>query len=246
MRGDHPSTNDAFRHLPDLRGRLTPIEQSAVRMTPEVLAAWDARARDLGRSPDWRLTDDVREANRRATLGALQPGGDLWVYSYGSLMWDPAIHFDEVRLADLAGYQRRFTFKSHLGRGCQEHPALMLALEACGMGQCRGLVFRIAPERVDVESTMLWRREMIRGSYCPRLLPVDTPQGSVNAVVFTANPDHGDYVGELPLPVTAAMIAKASGVIGSNRHYLEQLAAQLHLLQIEDAYIAQLVRHLPD
>jgi cation transport regulator ChaC len=41
------------------------------------------------------------------------------------------------------------------------------------------------------------------------------------------------------------MIAKASGMLGSNRHYVEQLAEQLRCLQIEDGYIDQLVRQLP-
>jgi glutathione-specific gamma-glutamylcyclotransferase len=237
---------DAYQHVPGLRGRLTPAEQSGVRLTPEVLATWDARALALGRPADWRWSDEERERNRREILGDPLPSQDIWVYSYGSLMWDPGLHFAEVRLGDLHGYQRRFTFKTSLGRGCPENPALMLSLEAQGECCCKGLVFRIAADMADAESQILWRREMIRGTYCPRLLQVDTPQGPVTAVVFTSNPCHGDYVGELPLSQTAAMIAKASGMLGSNRHYVEQLAAQLRCLQIEDAYIDQLLRQLPE
>lgn len=235
---------DAFRHVPELRGRLTPIEASAVRMTPQMLATWDARARSQGRAADWRLSDLVREENRRTVLGALAPHQELWVYSYGSLMWDPALHFAEVRKAKLADYQRRFSFKTTMGRGCLDHPALMLALEHRPACHCSGLAFRIAPDLVEAESQILWRREMIRGTYCPRLLPVQTPQGPITAVVFTANPAHGDYVGELPTQQTARMIARAAGPIGTNRHYLEQLAAQLQALDIEDAYVAQLMREL--
>ena len=74
---------------------------------------------------------------------------------------------------------------------------------------------------------MLWRREMIRGIYQPRLLPVHTPQGAVTALVFAANTAHDDHVGELPLDEAAAIIARAEGVLGSNRQYLEQLVWQL-------------------
>ena len=35
---------DAFRHLPALRGKLRPAEQSELRGTWERVAAWDARA----------------------------------------------------------------------------------------------------------------------------------------------------------------------------------------------------------
>lgn len=244
MNHDNNPVPDCYRHVPGLCGRLTPLEQSFVRMTPDVFALWDERARALGRPPDWRLTDEEREHNRREILRDRTPHDDLWVFSYGSLMWDPALLFSEVRLADLPGYQRRFSFKTTLGRGCQDHPALMLSLDERSDNCCKGLVFRIAADKVEAESEILWRREMIRGTYCPRMLQVNTPQGSVSAVVFTSNPAHGDYVGELTLQQTAAMIAKAHGVIGSNRHYVEQLAKQLDALEIEDAYVAQLMRLL--
>ena len=76
------------------------------------------------------------------------------------------------------------------------------------------------------------------------MLQVDTPQGHVCALVLTANPAHGDYVGALTLQQTAAMINKAHGVIGSNRHYVEQLAGQLEALEIEDVYVAELMKLL--
>ena len=52
-------------------------------------------------------------------------------------------------------------------------------------------------------------------------------------------------VGELPMDETAAIIGRAVGVIGSNRAYLEQLAAQLHALAIPDDYVDALLQRLP-
>jgi cation transport protein ChaC len=167
----------------------------------------------------------------------------LWIYGYGSLMWDPAFHFAEVRLADLRGYQRRFCYRSTLGRGSRRQPALMLALQR-GDGCCTGLAFRIAGELADVESAMLWRREMVRGGYSPLMLPVTTPQGDITALVMTANVRHADYVGDLPLDDTATMIASASGMLGSNRDYLEQLARRLQLLNIDDPYVQALLQRV--
>ena len=46
---------------------------------------------------------------------------------------------------------------------------------------------------------------------------------------------------ELPLDETAAVVATACGPLGSNRAYLESLAAQLAALEIDDAYIARLL-----
>ena len=229
---------DTFRHIPALRERLTPIDQSSVRATPEVLAIWDERARLMGQPADWRWSDERREASRQALLQQHETGADLWVYGYGSLMWDPALHFCEVRRASLEAHQRRFSFRTHLGRGSVECPGLMLSLDR-QPGVCHGLVFRIAADQVDHESCILWRREMIRGNYEPALMPVHTPQGAVNALVFTSNPQHPEYAGEMTLEEAATVIATASGVLGTNRAYLEQLADQLALLQIEDDYIAR-------
>ena len=234
---------DAFSHLPHLRDKVTPPERSELRITPSVLAFWDERARGLGRPPDWRLSDKELEDSRSAVLDTLDAGQDLWVFSYGSLMWDPGFHFAEVRLAELEGYKRRFTFKTEIGRGSPERPGLMLSLERC-LGNCKGLAFRIPSAIAEVESAVVWRREMIRGSYRPALMPVGTAQGEIMALTFASNPAHPLYVGELPLAETAALIASGSGLLGTNRQYLEQLAAQLQRLVIEDTYIDRLMKHV--
>ena len=75
---------------------------------------------------------------------------------------------------------------------------------------------------------------------------VATPQGEVNALVFAANPAHPDHVGEMALAQAAAIIARASGFLGSNREYLEQLAMQLRDLGIEDEYVSRLHRQITD
>jgi cation transport protein ChaC len=234
---------DPFMHLPNLRGMLKPADESELRVTPEVLEMWDERARKLGRPSNWRLTNEQLETTRRTLLGNFSPAQDLWVYAYGSLMWDPGIYFDEVRLAQLDGFERRFNYKTTVGRGSPETPALLLSIERQS-GCCNGLAFRVAADMADNESAILWRREMVRGNYSPALLPMHTPQGDIEALVFTADPANREYAGELPLDETAAIIANASGPLGSNRAYLEQLSEQLQTLGLEDAYIDQLMAHV--
>jgi cation transport protein ChaC len=208
-----------------------------------MLQVWDQRARDQGRSQDWRWSDERLEATRAELLGAAEREHDLWVFGYGSLMWDPGFHFAEVRMAELPRHRRRFSCRTSLGRGSPECPGLMLTLEP-GSGSCSGLAFRIEAAVAAHESGMLWRREMIRGIYQPRLLPVHTPQGEVTALVFAANDAHDDHVGELPLDEAAAIIARAEGVLGSNRQYLEQLVWQLQHLGLDDAYLRELLQRV--
>ena len=112
----------------------------------------------------------------------------------------------------------------------------MLTLEPGG-GDCAGLAFRVDGRHAAHEAGMVWRREMIRAIYRPCLLPVRTPQGEVEALVFAANTTHADHVGELPLDETAEIIARAEGVLGPNRDYLEQLVRQLGHLGIRDEHL---------
>ena len=81
---------------------------------------------------------------------------------------------------------------------------------------------------------------MLLGGYSARLVPMSTPQGTITALVFAANTAHSSYIEDLPLNETADIIARGSGVMGTNREYLEQLAGQLKSLEIEDPYVHQL------
>ena len=231
---------DAFAHLPHLRDKVIPACQSALRATADVLSAWDQLAHRQGCPDNWRLSDQVLHESMQAFLAGIDTGQDVWVFAYGSLMWNPGFHFAEVRLATLAGHQRCFSFKIDIGRGTVDCPALMLSLEN-QPGCCTGLAFRIAANQLHEELAVLWRREMLQGSYLAAMLPVTTPQGRVTALVFASNPSSSNYVGAQSLDQTARTIATASGFGGSNRQYLEQLAAQLAHLDINDDYVRQLL-----
>lgn len=230
----------AFKHVPQLRGKVVPPDRSELRATPELMATWDARARANGLGPHWRLSEHELDASRRAVLGDCRAGEDIWVFGYGSLLWDPGFHFEEVRLAEIEGYQRRFCIRLEIGRGSPARPALMLGLERSA-GRCQGVAFRIAGACADGESAVVWRREMLQGHYRPFRSKVATPQGTINALVFAANTAHAQYVGELPIEQTAAIIATGVGNLGTNRQYLENLVAHFEEFRIEEDYLKRLL-----
>jgi cation transport protein ChaC len=55
--------------------------------------------------------------------------GDLWVFGYGSLLWNPGFPVAETRVARLEGWHRSFCMSSIHHRGTPEHPGLVLALD---------------------------------------------------------------------------------------------------------------------
>jgi len=220
----------AFAHVPMLRAKILAPEQSTFRISRDTFIDWDKRGREAGYGESWRRTHEEREATRsQALAGRLDQ--DLWLFAYGSLMWDPAIHIVEIRKATLAGFHRRFCLKIEIGRGSKEKPALMAALDEGG--ECRGLAFRIPAFAVDRETEILWMREMISEGYVPTFRTVETPQGRIEALAFVMNQESPRFA-DIDVGEAARLIATGSGILGTNLEYFNNLASHVAVLGIED------------
>ena len=90
---------------------------------------------------------------------------EIWIFAYGSLMWNPLLSFDRREVATLEGWHRSFCLHMVGGRACPDFPGRMLALEPGGV--THGLAFRIADAARDEELRLVWIREMITGAYQP-------------------------------------------------------------------------------
>lgn len=233
-----PLSDAVFRHTPELEGLIKDPEISFFRDMEARIREFDAQALEEGRDPDWRLTHEAREATRRALLAGRE-GEDLWVFAYGSLIWDPAIMTDEIRRGRLEGWRRSFCLHLEGGRGTPERPGLMAALDADPGHACEGLVMRLPAEIAEEETRILWMREMVAGTYHPAFMPVETPQGEVEAIAFLADPSHDRYCA-LPRRERALRIAGAEGPLGTNLEYLENLLASLEALGIHDEEMHEL------
>ncbi len=168
------------------------------------------------------------------------PGADLWVFAYGSLMWDPGFAFLERRPALLGGYHRRFCVASHRYRGTPERPGLVLGLDRGG--SCRGLAYRVAADRVPATLDYLWDREMLNRVYRPAVLPVRLCDGGgrVTACTFVVDRRHGQYCGGLDEAVVVERIAGCCGERGPNLDYLVNTATHLEELGVRDERLFRL------
>ncbi len=210
-----------------------------MELTRESLRSGSVRQQIIESGVDIGLLDEAElTESRRATLAAATPGEDVWLFAYGSLMWNPTFHFTERRIGRVHGYHRRFCLWTHLGRGSPATPGLMLGLEPGG--SCRGLAFRIAGTAVEEETEIVWAREMISAAYVPRWVRVHTSDGPVAAIAFAMNRDFSRYSGRLPEPQVAATIAMARGSIGPCAEYLFETLAHLETLGIRDRALASL------
>jgi hypothetical protein len=120
------TATDPFVHHPELRDLIDEPENCFFRTFTTTKLAEMAREKGI---PQWWYSDEEREAMRAKAL-AKHGGGDLWVFAYGSLMWDPGLYFEEVRRAWLPDHARRLILKDIYGaRGTAEAPGLMAALD---------------------------------------------------------------------------------------------------------------------
>src|SRR4051794_26505181 len=61
------------------------------------------------------LSDDERRASMDATLSTQPAPGDVWLFGYGSLIWNPAIHYVERKPALIRGWHRQFCLATPIG-----------------------------------------------------------------------------------------------------------------------------------
>ena len=169
----------------------------------------------------------------------------VWVFAYGSLMWNPEMRFDEALPARVHGYHRSFCLYSPEYRGTREKPGLVLGLDRGG--SCPGIAYRLAAATLADEIDLLWTREMTGFVYHMTKLQMVTERGLVTGYAFTVRRDSADYAGRLPHDVAARIIATSRGDRGTGRDYLANTVQHLEQLGIADGalhHIAALVREL--
>jgi cation transport protein ChaC len=175
---------------------------------------------------------------------ALRDGADpVWIFAYGSLLWDPDFPRGAAEPALLRGYHRRFCLFSYDYRGTRARPGLTLGLDRGGA--CHGIVLQLPRETLAEAIDTLWDREMTAPRvYDMRSLVVWTRCGRLRAFGFTVRRDHPDYAGRLSPDETARIIAGAAGRRGTNRDYLVSTLRHLADLGLADAPLARLAEHV--
>ena len=178
------------------------------------------------------MTDAERAAQVQGMLARAPRPGRVWIFAFGSLIWNPAFHFVERRTARIHGFHRQFCLWARAGRGSPELPGLMLSLEPGG--SCTGVAYRLSRRAAATELDVLWRREMITTAYRPVWTIARTSKGAEPAIAFSANRGHDRYVPGLEDAVVARYLATGAGPMGRCCDYLFDTVAHLRQLGIRD------------
>ncbi|TVR49619.1 MAG: gamma-glutamylcyclotransferase [Rhodobacteraceae bacterium] len=158
----------------------------------------------------------------------------MWVFGYGSLVWQPGFAYASRHIARLNGYERSFCMRSIHHRGTPDAPGLVLALDA-GAGGCDGVAFEVPAPIADETLEYLRARELISAAYLETRQTITLEHGpQVAAVAYVIDRDHNQYCGGMTLEDQAQIIARAVGGRGPNAAYLFNTAAHLADLGLRD------------
>lgn len=187
------------------------------------------------------LADETHQGGP-AVYGAqhdVEPAHGLWVFGYGSLMWNPDFPYTRRARGICYGVHRAFCVRSVHHRGTVRSPGLVLGLD--GGGSCEGVLFHVPAAAAAVTVHYLRRREQVTRVYREMFRRVDlidegdgSPRGAVRALCFVAERTHPQYVNSLSVADKARIIRQSRGSSGSNLDYLRSTLAHLEDLGIKD------------
>jgi cation transport protein ChaC len=169
----------------------------------------------------------------------------MWVFGYGSLVWNPGFEVSHQMIATLPGYARSFCMRSIHHRGTDEAPGLVLALDENHTDSCQGVALAVVEGQEAQTLEYLRARELISSAYLERDLEIRLEDGrTARAVTYVIDPHHVQYCGGLPLEEQARIIAQAVGGRGPNTEYLYNTADYLAQLGISDSQLEWLSKRV--
>lgn len=159
--------------------------------------------------------------------------GDIWVFGYGSLMWNPGFPFAERQAATAHGVHRRLCVYSTRYRGTPEKPGLVMGLLRGGC--CHGVAFRVIGDDVAATRAYLTEREQITKVYHEVFRPVRLRDGRiVPALCYVVDQGHRQFAGRLSAEEQLVFVADSCGRIGPNRDYVCNTARSLSEIGVRD------------
>ena len=225
-----------------IMNRISRKHRGALELTAEHVARVERFEADPGPLPG---TADHTDAEINAIINQLlaeYTPTELWVFAYGSLIWNPEFEFRESWRATANGWHRSFCLKLDRWRGTREVPALMLALDRGG--SCNGIAYLLPAADHFGQLFQLMRREIDANppTNVPRWITVKTESGPLRALAFVAEPSGNAYAGKLSTEHVAHVLARAAGHWGSAAQYLFNTVTKLEEHKIRDRNLWKIQR----
>lgn len=170
---------------------------------------------------DFKIWSDEELLQSIRTTLQQQSSKELWIFAYGSLIWNPLFDYIDRRSIVVEDWHRQFCLLAPVGRGTIDNPGLVLGLKPKEGACCQGIAYQIPiDQNLESELLLLWRREMVVGSYIPTWIKGISNAGEIEVLTFIVNPQHSVYVKDLSTEKVVECLATAEGSLGSSAEYL--------------------------
>ncbi|XP_033734335.1 putative glutathione-specific gamma-glutamylcyclotransferase 2 [Pecten maximus] len=174
----------------------------------------------------------------------------IWVFGYGSLMWNPNFNFERKLTGHINGSVRRFWQGNTTHRGTSTKPGRVATLAKQQQGCVWGVAFQIVGlAQIREGLDYLYTREAVLGGYeafVTKFYPRDSDDLPVDVLVFTATSSSYLYLGPADVNVMADQIYSTSGQAGPNIDYVTSIAdyVRKHIPEDNDDHLFSLDRAL--
>ena len=161
----------------------------------------------------------------------------MWVFGYGSLMWDG---WENSRgclrrvLATLPGFRRAFNKESVRNWGTREQPGPTLNLEADPASNCKGMAFKFPDEKQHELLAYLRNREA-----CEPVLREIKLESGPQVIAFVSIYAGKNLIRDKTLAELAEMARKASGSSGRCFDYVRGIIEKLSDLGLDDPAVTE-------
>jgi glutathione-specific gamma-glutamylcyclotransferase len=213
---------------------------ATLHLTSALVARTLRVVEEEGPEPNWTpiSPEQLDELVRRVEEEAGEE--EIWVFAYGSLMWNPGFDVAGIENAVAYGWHRAFSLRIERLRATSDAPGLMLALQPGG--SCSGLIIKLPCATKKEDLRTLLAREIRYAEVCDmvRWVAVKTRTGTRRALTFWASPKQSPLTDKVPLNEAAALIAQACGPAGSCAEYLHRTVLDLAERHIFDRNLWQL------
>jgi cation transport protein ChaC len=163
----------------------------------------------------------------------------MWVFGYGSLMWDgweKQHSCSQRQVAELRGYRRSFSKASVKNWGSPANPGPTLNLEGDEHAVCIGIAFEFPAGQTDEVTSYLARREG-KGFELKPLQVFFKSEQAVNAVIPIYNGPN--VIRAKSLAELVRQVASAKGTSGQCRDYVHGIQLELSKLGLSDPVVEE-------
>ena len=170
---------------------------------------------------------------------------EIWVFGYGSIMWNPGFRYKKKVTCFIKGWERRFWQESSDHRGTSSKPGRVATIIRKKNSRCWGIAYSVAKSDEKETFQRLDGRER-NGYERTETIATSSLGYSFECVTYVAGPNNRYYSEEDSVHSIARQTARARGPSGANREYIMLIIRELRRLGVYERHTEAIWKNLKD